>query len=45
MVSATFGFTLSAFSFGAPGGVAITNSDPFQWNHTGTTRGVPSGQT
>src|SRR6266568_8173749 len=35
----------SALSFGAPPNVLITSSDPFQWNHRATTRGVPSVHT
>jgi hypothetical protein len=45
MVSDTMGLLARAFNLGAFGGVAKTNSRPFQWNQMGMTLGVPSVQT
>src|SRR6266704_668210 len=45
ITTATRSSLRSALSFGAPPNVLITSSDPFQWNHRATTRGVPSAHT
>jgi hypothetical protein len=45
IVSATFGFAEIARTLGDSTGVPSTISAPSQWNHVGTTRGVPSRET